>query len=313
MTDPSPSSGTARPSGPSPSAPVAPVTKSIALPPATATDPKVLLVGVAHVLDLESGLDRVLASFHPQALAVELDPERAEVLSERVRDRERAEEKGTERQPRRRGGGGEAPLLLRLWARMQDRFAADLGGVPGEEMLQVGAFAKKRSLPCFLVDDPIRQVAPRLLSSLSPRERVKLLASTVLALFIPSRVVEREIAEYSQHRDEYLGALRQQYPSLARVLLDERNVHMAERIAALARSYGRVAAVVGDAHVTGLSQVIAGSGLMVESVHLEALIGDGPSAAPSPPGPVGAPPSGGASTPSTAPSAPAPNAGRSPT
>ena len=249
-------------------------TRRIDLPAPNATDPSILLVGVAHVLDLESGLGQVLGSFAPKALAVELDPERAEVLAERVREREQGAEGG-----RKGGSGSGAPMLLRLWAKMQDRFAADMGGVPGEEMLQVGAFAKQRSLPCFLVDDPIREVAPRLLASLSPRERVRLLVSTVIALFIPTRLVEKEIQSYSEHREEYLGVLREQYPTISRVLLDERNVHMAERIAALARSYGPVAAVVGDAHVSGLSQALAATGLPVRQVRLETLMGP---AAPTP-------------------------------
>lgn len=177
-------------------------------------------------------------------------------------------------------------MLLRLWARMQDRFASDLGGVPGEEMLAVGAFAKKRALPCFLVDDPIRLVAPRLLQSLSLRERVQLVLSTLVALVIPTSVVEHEIADYAEHREEYLGVLREQYPTVTRVLLDERNVHMADRIGALARSYGRVAAVVGDAHVSGLSRVLANSGLPVEQVHLEKLMAEGSAGAPPAPTPA---------------------------
>ncbi|MDE1821743.1 MAG: TraB/GumN family protein [Euryarchaeota archaeon] len=259
----------APPSSPAPAAPSAPgLTREISLPPPTAPDPSVLLVGVAHVLDLESGLDRVLAAYHPKALAVELDPERAQLLSSRVQERTSAQAEGKPMPARPRS---EAPLTLRLWAKLQDRFASDLGGVPGEEMLQVGAFAKRRSLPCFLVDDPLRQVAPRLLGALSPRERVKLLVSTLVALFIPTRVVEREIHQYEEHREEYLGVLREQYPTVTRVLLDERNAHMAERIAALARSYGPVAAVVGDAHVGGLAQALAGTGFPVKEVRLEAL------------------------------------------
>lgn len=244
--------------------PPASATRTIALPPGEAKDPKVLLVGVAHVLDLEKGLDRVLGDYRPSALAVELDPERAEALTERARERDAG---GPGERPSSKG----APIMLRLWARFQDRLASDMGGIPGEEMLQVGAFAKRRSLPCFLVDDPIRTIAPRLLSALTPKERVRLLVSTVIAMVIPTRLVEKEIASYSEHRDEYLEVMRTQLPTVTRVLLDERNQHMAERLVALARSYGRVAAVVGDAHVTGLGSAIGQSGVEVEQVHLERL------------------------------------------
>lgn len=226
----------------------------------------VLLVGVAHVLDLEAGLDRVLGGFGPKALAVELDAERAQLLAERVQERN-AGGSGTRPEGSHRG----APFILRMWAHLQDRFASEMGGVPGEEMLQAAAFAKKRELPCFLVDDPLSQVAPRLLGSLSGKEKVRLLVSTVVALFIPAKLVQGEIQEYSSHRDEYLEVMREQYPTVTRVLLDERNSHMAGRIGGLARKYGRVAAVVGDAHVSGLSKVLMGGGLKVELAHLETV------------------------------------------
>jgi pheromone shutdown protein TraB len=241
--------------------------------------PAVLLVGVAHVLDLEKGLDRVLGAFHPQALAVELDAERARLLQERVAEKAQG---GSGERPGR--GASGAPMLLRLWAHLQDRFAADMGGVPGEEMLQAAAFARERNLPCFLVDDALSQVAPRLLSSLSGKEKVRLLVSTAIALVIPTRMVQGGIDEYSAHRDEYLGAMRQQYPTLTRVLLDERNLHMAARIQSLAQRYGRVAAVVGDAHVAGLSQVLAAGGVGVERAHLETVVQEeGATRAPSAP------------------------------
>ena len=229
--------------------------------------PSVLLVGVAHVLDLEAGLDRVLGAFQPRALAVELDAERAQVLLERVQERKAG---GAGERPSGRSTG--APVLLRLWAHLQDRFASQMGGVPGEEMLQAAAFARRKELPCFLVDDALSQVAPRLLGSLTGKEKVKLLVSTAVALFIPAKLVQGEIGEYSAHRDEYLEVMREQYPTLTRVLLDERNVHMAARIQGLAVQYGRVAAVVGDAHVAGLSQVLSAGGLGVEKAHLETVV-----------------------------------------
>lgn len=251
---------------PAPEGPPVPPT-SVLPSPAPPTSGTVLLVGVAHVLDLEAGLDRVLGGFSPRALAVELDADRAALLAERVQERNSG---GTGQ--RAQGSGQGAPLMLRMWAHLQDRFAADMGGVPGEEMLQAAAFAKKRELPCFLVDDPLSQVAPRLLGSLSGKEKVRLLVSTAVALFIPTKLIQGEIEEYSSHRDEYLDVMRQQYPTVTRVLLDERNEHMAGRIGGLARTYGRVAAVVGDAHVLGLSKVLSGGGLKVELAHLETVV-----------------------------------------
>jgi pheromone shutdown protein TraB len=227
----------------------------------------VLLVGVAHVLDLDADLDRALGDFAPAAVAIELDADRATALLEREEARARGEDTKASRAAQRRG----QPYLLRIWANLQERLAGSLGDIPGAEMLKVTRIAKARGLPLFLIDDPLSSVAPRLLASLSRRERLKLFFSSFLALFIPTRWVEKELEAYEEQRGTYLEAMRQQYPTVTRVLLDERNVHMAERLRALAGKYPKVAAVVGDAHVSGIEQILLQGGVPVQRLHLEAL------------------------------------------
>ena len=250
----------------------------------------ILLVGVAHVLDVQAGLDRVLSSFAPTAVAVELDPERAALLRERAREQSLP----PGQRPATRSGG---PLLFRLWGRLQERLARDMGVLAGGEMLQVAEFASRSGLPTYLVDDPLRETAPRLLASLSGRERVRLLLSTLAAFLIPTGLMKGSLEDYAEGRDELLVALRKSYPGLTRVLVDERNEHMAARLASLARQTPRVAAALGDAHLPGVSEILRGAGLTVSVVHLEELARSGlppPAGAPSGYGSGPPPGSGGA-------------------
>lgn len=210
----------------------------------------ILLAGVAHVIDLKRALTQSLTDFQPAAVAIELDPDRMASLVEKAKGGR--SEKG--------GGRSGAPLFLRLWANVQERLASELGEIPGAEMLTAVEVARELKVPLFLIDDPLNQVAPRLASALSPKERVRLLVSSVIALFIPANLVKKELEEYSQDRESYVGAMREQFPTVARVLIDERNLHMAQRVQEIARSYERVAVVVGDAHVSGLQSLLQGSG-----------------------------------------------------
>ncbi len=207
----------------------------------------ILVIGVAHVLDLRERLTRELKDFAPSAVAIELDPDRFQALLERERD------KDLHRPPASRSG---APMMMQVWARVQDRLASEMGDIPGSEMLAAYSAAQDMHVPLFLVDDPIRQVAPRLMNSLSVKERVLMLISSVFALITPTRVVEKGLKEYSQDRESYVQAMRQQFPNLARVLIDERNLHMAQRLQALSGKYEKVVAVVGDAHVSGLEGLL---------------------------------------------------------
>lgn len=227
---------------------------------ASTTQTPVLLVGAAHVIDLEAPLRKVLGERVLDGVAIELDAERAAALFA---------ENGSER----RGGGG--PLFARLWARVQQRLGAEMGGgEPGAEMKVAARLARERSLPLFLIDDPIRATLAELVRTMPFKERVSLLVSAAVALFIPRRLVEKELDRYTEQPEAFTEELRKASPALAHVLLDERNEHMAERIATLrGQGYGRMAVVVGDAHLEGLTAALRRRGVPVEAIRFQELRG----------------------------------------
>lgn len=218
----------------------------------------VLVVGAAHVVDVGAPLRRVLGGRALDAIAVELDSERAaRVLAGKPEA----------------AGGSDAPFFLRLWSVLQRRLGAQIGaGEAGAEMKAAADFAHEASLPLFLIDDPIRETLTSLLRSMSGRERVSLLVGALVGLLIPSRLVERQLDRYNEAPSDYLEEVRRVYPGVARVLLDDRNEHMADRLAEIRRrGYGRVAAVVGDAHVAGLAGALRRRGVPVETCSFGAL------------------------------------------
>jgi pheromone shutdown protein TraB len=235
---------------------------------ASTTESPILLIGAAHVVDLAEPLRRVLGPRPLDGVAIELDAERAEVLLG----------PGAPGRARSRG-----PLFARLWGLVQRRLGSEIGGgMPGAEMQAAAAVARERGLPLFLIDDPIRDTLRNLVASMPVKERVTLLVGAVVGVFLPSRVVERELDRYVESPEEYTGELRHASPTMARVLIDDRNEHMAERLAQLrGRGFGRLAVVVGDAHLVGLKDALHRRGIPVESVpfrDLRALTASTPSA-----------------------------------
>jgi len=240
---------------------------------ARTTETAILLVGVAHVVDLADPLNRVLGTRPLDGVAVELDTERADALL-------RPTAGGT-----RRASG---PLFVRFWSVIQRRLGSEIGGsAPGAEMKAVAMYARDRQLPLFLIDDPLRMTIVNLVRSMPLKERVQLLVGAFVGLFVPARVVEREMDRYVDAPQEYASELRRASPTLARVLIDDRNEHMADRLAQIrGQGYGRIAAVVGDAHLPGLKDALQRRGVPVETVtfgELRSLTTSQPS--PSPPRP----------------------------
>lgn len=225
----------------------------------TSTDPgRILLIGSAHIVDLSGPIRERLSALPLQAVALELDAERAAVLEGPP---------GTT--ARRRGS---SPLLIRFWGALQRRLGEELGQSAGGEMRAAAQFAREQHLPIFLIDDPFNLTVRRLLSSLSPSERIRLLLGAVLGLVIPARTVKRELDRYSEVPTDYTDQIRTQFPSVARVLIDERNQHMASRLEEMwRRGLRHIAVVVGDAHVPGLTEELQKRQLPVETVSLGQL------------------------------------------
>jgi len=221
---------------------------------ARTTEAPVLLLGAAHVVDLERPLRAILESRVLDGVAIELDRERAAALLE-----------PNSGAPRSSSG---LPFVTRLWGALQRRLGEEIGaGEAGAEMKVAATVARERSLPWFLIDDPIRATVLRLVQTMPFKERVQLLVGALVAFLIPSRLIKREVDRYAASPDEYTNALRQASPTVARVLLDERNEHMADRLAMLrVQGYGRIAAVVGDAHLPGLAAALGRRGVAVESI-----------------------------------------------
>lgn len=237
---------------------------------ASTTQSPVLLLGAAHVVDLSVPLRRALAERVLDGVALELDPERAAALLPDARPSS--------------GARTGAPLFARLWSLLQRRLGAQIGGgEAGAEMRVAFAVARDRQLPVFLIDDPIRQTLVRLVQTMPFKERVALLVGAFVGLFVPARVVEREMDRYTDEPEAYTDELRRASPALAHILLDERNEHMADRLAQLrSRGYGRMAAVVGDAHVDGLGAALRRRGVPVEAIRFAELRSTtGPSPTPS--------------------------------
>ncbi len=219
-----------------------------------------VLIGAAHVVDLTAPLRATLAGRPLDGIAIELDQERAAAMF------------APPGQAAQRSGG---PLFAKLWSILQRRLGASIGGgLPGAEMRTAMAVARERNLPVFLIDDPIRMTLVSLVRSMPFKERVGLLFGSVVGLFIPSRVVVGEMERYTDSPEEFVEELRRVSPTIARVLLDERNEHMADRLVSL-RDHGvaHLAIVVGDAHVSGLGAALARRGITVESVPFRVLRG----------------------------------------
>lgn len=209
-----------------------------------------LLVGVGHVFNLDAAIHALVAREGPQVVALELDSQRYHGLLRRGRGEPKSSDEG--RRP---------SLLYRTLARFQEEVAQGYGVEVGSEMLAAIQAAHAFGAELALVDRPAQESVRRLWKEMPWRERLRLLWSGLGSAWPGKKGthVEAEIQRYQADPTAYLDELGQQFPTVKRVLLTERNEFMAARLRQLARDR-RVLAFVGDGHVDGLVGLLSDVG-----------------------------------------------------
>jgi pheromone shutdown protein TraB len=210
----------------------------------------ITIIGVGHVFQLSENIKAAIRSRRPEVVCLELDQGRYRALMEKTTR-------------------GAVPLQYRVLAYVQRRMADKFGGEVGDEMVAAVDAAKEVGARVALIDMDAPKMFALLWGTMSFRERIRLLGGALIGLFLTKETVEKEVAQYEEHEDVYLETLGRGFPTIKKVLIDDRNVYMAKNISSIAAEHPSVVAVVGDGHVPGLIEAL--KPLVVETVRLKDL------------------------------------------
>lgn len=199
----------------------------------------ITLIGTGHIFDIGSRIRQIITARNPKAICIELDPGRYHAL------------KNPE------AGKDRASWFYRFLAGIQQRVAEEYGAPVGGEMLAAIEEAQSRNIPILLIDQDARIIVQKLWKSMCFREKIKLFFSIFPGIFAAKTTLEKELAEFEKDPEGFLARIEEDFPSIKKVLIDERNEHMAERIREAAQAHQNVLVIVGDGHVPGLSRMLS--------------------------------------------------------
>ena len=210
-------------------------------------DREIFLIGTAHISRESVDLVRqVIAGERPDCVCVELDEKRYEALAKRktwelldLREIIRKKQLST-------------LLINMILASYQKRLGDQMGVKPGTELLEAVQEAEKYGIPVALCDRDVRVTLRRAWQSTSFWRKNYLLASIITSMFEETEITEDKLRELKESDvlSELLAELGQAMPELKRVLIDERDTFLAEKIKASTGK--RLVAVVGAGHVAGI-------------------------------------------------------------
>jgi pheromone shutdown-related protein TraB len=209
------------------------------------------VVGTAHISRESVDLVReVITGEQPDCVCLELDAQRYEALSQG----QRWEDLDLRQVIRSRH---LATLMANLiLASYQKRLGLQLGVTPGSELLEAGRTAEEHEIPIALCDRDIRVTLRRAWNSLSPWRKLMLVSTFVASAFESPELSEEELRRIRQQDvlSELMAELGEAMPALKRVLIDERDAYLAQKI--LECEGEHVVAVVGAGHVRGMLEAL---------------------------------------------------------
>lgn len=210
-----------------------------------------ILVGTAHISQQSADLVReVIESEKPQRVCVELDQQRYKSLAEQRRW-EALDLRSIIRQKQL-----STLLINLLLASYQKKLGEKLGVAPGVELLEATKVAQDLNIPIELCDRDIRITLRRAWNSMPFWDKMKLLTSGLAGMLEEQEISEEKLREIRQKDvlSEMIHQLGEAMPVLKRVLIDERDTYLAQKIRA---SEGdKVVAVVGAGHLSGIIETL---------------------------------------------------------
>lgn len=212
-----------------------------------------VLLGTSHIA--RQSLDDVkkhIKELKPDIIALELDRKRMHALMSKIPRKIRL---GSIRQI---GLKGFLFLLFGAWA--EKKLGKLVGVAPGSEMKEAVRIARKEKIELALVDQDIEVTLQRLSKSLTWKEKMNFLADIFKSIFSGKKEIEFDLTAVPGKKiiKQLTAKLKERYPSLYKVLIEERNNTIAQNIKNLAdcNPNKKILAILGAGHIDDVLELI---------------------------------------------------------
>ncbi len=221
----------------------------------------VILVGTSHIAhESVKNVAAVIDHFAPCIVGVELDRQRFYALLEQSRPRYFP----TFQNIRRFGVKGT--LFALIASAVSEKLAKMVHARPGDDMRSALRTAKKHQLVIALLDQPIRTTLHRFSAAITWREKWHFFIDVLNGIFFPQWELRRYELDKLDLRKvpsteiikRLLSHVKERYPNVYRVLIDERNRFMVHQIKKFQQKYPEqtIVAIIGAGHEEGMKELL---------------------------------------------------------
>jgi len=220
----------------------------------------ITLIGTGHIFQLSQILLLIFDEKQPDVIAVELDINRYRSLLLKHTNPDQIEQIQKKQ-----------PFIYRTLGRYQQDLAEKFGVSAGDEMLTSILYTQSHQIPCACIDMDAQKVFNQMLKQMTLREKMKFFFSGISGFFISKKRLDSEIEKLEKNVDSYMDEMAKIFPTIKRVLIEQRNQYMVQNLVKLNEKHENIIAVVGDGHVPGMRQLLDEQKIVFEIIRLADL------------------------------------------
>mgnify|MGYP001609896072 FL=1 len=211
-----------------------------------------VLLGTSHIAKQSMNeVKRYIETEKPGIIALELDRKRLPALMQKERKIELS-------MIRRIGMKGFLFSLFGAWA--EKKLGKLVGVAPGSEMRLAVKLAKKNNIRIALIDQDIEITLRRLSKELSWKEKWNFIADIFKSVFSGKKEIDFDLRTVPEKKiiNKLVDKLKERYPNLHKVLIEERNAVIADNLKKLMNSDPdkKILVILGAGHVEEVVELI---------------------------------------------------------
>ena len=152
-------------------------------------------------------------------------------------------------------------FLFSLFGAWAERKLGKLVGVtPGSEMKNAVKISKRKGIKIALIDQDIEVTLRRLSKSITWKEKWNFLVDIIKAIFLRKKDVEFDLTTVPDKKiiKKLTNRLEERYPNIHKVLIEERNVVIANNIKNLVKSFPdkKILILLGAGHIDEVLELV---------------------------------------------------------
>ena len=208
-----------------------------------------LVIGTSHIAKQSlKEVERAIKRFKPDIIALELDKKRLYALMGSKKKRYSIKRVGLK---------GFLFSLIGSW--IENYLGKKVNVTPGSEMKEAIRLAKRYNIKIALIDQDIEITLRRFSEELGWKEKLNFIID-IIKSFVSKDKIEVDLTKVPDKKliNDIIKKVKQRYPSVYKILVEERNQVMANNLHSLMKENPdkRILAVVGAGHKEGLMKLL---------------------------------------------------------